>query len=252
MEKSRLSRLIEELGLAAAKPAHTEERPEAHTPEVSNADVEGALELSSSEDLEAPITESFSEWSRKRMLNEYNPYVQKRMHLDGVDKGGFRSMSPDEQRNWISRKLGGIPADSIPQEARSKIAMNMAGAVRDTSGTGKNLVSRVDRTKTGEVFRIGTKSKGIFGGEKFVDSKEYAPVKFVSDSIPSSSGGQEEIRQTVLTAQEPRRFQQVRVSKPAAKPAQAPQPAAAAPQPQPAAQGQQSQQPTPREGSNRP
>lgn len=260
MEKSRLSRLIEELGLAAAKPAHTEERPEAHTPEVSNADVEGALELSSSEDLEAPITESFSEWSRKRALNEYNPYLQTKRSLDNVDKGGFRAMDQGDRESWVKTRVGNIDPDKIPYEKRDTIARNIAAATRDE----RPLVSKMDSTKTGNVFRVGEMKPGFLGGKKFVDAKGFQPVSFITDENPRGTGGAKEMVGTVLTSEDPKRnFRPVKPLygfKKEEKPAQAPQPAAAAAttpaaprsQPQPAAQRQQSQQPTPREGSNRP
>jgi hypothetical protein len=69
MAKSRLGKLLEAMGSAAAKPVATSDvKPAEHTPDISNKDVKAALEVSSSEEINAPVIESFSDWSSKRRL----------------------------------------------------------------------------------------------------------------------------------------------------------------------------------------
>jgi hypothetical protein len=56
--KSRLKRLLEELGVAAAEPVHTAEQPKEHTPEVKEEEVHAGEQKA--EEIEAPIIESYT------------------------------------------------------------------------------------------------------------------------------------------------------------------------------------------------
>jgi hypothetical protein len=66
--------------------------------------------------------ESFSSWSRKKVLNEYNPYLQVRRNIDGIDMAGLGGQNPQTQRTTIQSALGGLDLDTLSPTDKARVA----------------------------------------------------------------------------------------------------------------------------------
>jgi hypothetical protein len=103
-----------ELGSAAAKPVHTEEKPEEHTPEMENKDVFPAEEHEQSEEVEAPVIESYTREDLEELFES--------LELD-TDKYTFE---------YLAEELGFEPLNEISDKlARKVVTARMLGVAKE-------------------------------------------------------------------------------------------------------------------------
>jgi len=93
-----------ELGNAAAKPVHTEEKPEEHTPEIENSDVYPADEHEQAEEVEEVIVES---------EDAEKPYVEELNHSgsDTIDSDGQLAKNEEVSEDKVEDVVKAEPED---------------------------------------------------------------------------------------------------------------------------------------------
>jgi hypothetical protein len=88
-------------------------------PKYSTADFKKAKEKK-----EPVVRESFASWSKSKALNEFNPYLQRKMSIDGVSGETLATMDPDSQAAQIEYSLNkaGIDVGSLSPSQLAQVA----------------------------------------------------------------------------------------------------------------------------------
>jgi hypothetical protein len=96
-----------ELGSAAAEPVHTEEKPEEHTPEMENKDVFPADEHEQSEEVEAPVIESYTREDLEELFEALELDTHKYTFEYLAEELGFTELNEGKIKSAIIGGVGG-------------------------------------------------------------------------------------------------------------------------------------------------
>lgn len=158
MENSRLKKLLEELGVAAAEPVHTDEKPAEHTPEVKEEEVHAGEQKA--EEVEAPIVESYTREELEELFEELKLDTKKYTFGYLAEQLGFELLS--EKPEVVIPAVSGekeVPKafilDDIPKAKHYGRANPENPIVDDMQGVGSGTRIYVTHDQAAELAKDG-------------------------------------------------------------------------------------------------